>query len=202
MDAADDSFLGKEMQDTQSVNPYAAPAVDVGGAAAGDERASEFRLRLFSAQGRIGRVRYLGYSIGLTLLLYLVGALVVGLAYMVLGQDGGNALAGLAVIVGYVLLLVIQIMLTIKRAHDFDSTGWMSLLLFVPLINLLFLFVPGTKGSNRFGQRTAPNSIGVILLACILPLVFVVGVLAAVAIPAYQDYMQRANAAAQAQQLN
>jgi type IV pilus assembly protein PilA len=64
--------------------------------------------------------------------------------------------------------------------------------MFVPLVNMLFWFVPGTAGENRFGKRTPPNTIGVILLACILPVVFVLGILAAIAIPAYQDYTLRA----------
>lgn len=183
------------MQDVQAVNPYAAPAANVLDAVSGDERDTEFRLNLFSAEGRIGRVRYLGYSIGLTLLLYAVGAAVIGLAFAVLGEGAGGTIAVLLAVVGYILLMVIQVLLTIKRAHDFDSSGWMSLLMFVPLANLVFLFVPGTKGSNRYGSRTAPNSTGVILLACILPLVMVIGILAAIAIPAYQDYSQRAQAA-------
>ncbi len=183
------------MQDVQAVNPYAAPAANVLDAVSGDERDTEFRLNLFSAEGRIGRVRYLGYSIGLTLLLYAVGAALIGLAFAVLGEGAGSTIAILLAVVGYILLMVIQVLLTIKRAHDFDSSGWMSLLMLVPLANLVFLFIPGTKGRNRYGSRTAPNGTGAILLACILPLVAVIGILAAIAIPAYHDYSQRARAA-------
>ncbi|KAF7599393.1 MAG: DUF805 domain-containing protein [Candidatus Dactylopiibacterium carminicum] len=183
------------MQLNQGVNPYAVPTATVRDEAGSDERDTEFRLRLFSSEGRIGRVRYLGYSIGLSLLLYAVGAALAAAALGVLGTSAGMILAGVLVAVAYILLFVIQIMLTIKRSHDFNSSGWLSLLLFVPVANLIFLFIPGTKGINQFGPRTAPNGKLAIILACLLPLVFVIGILAAVAIPAYQQYTLRAQAA-------
>jgi len=57
---------------------------------------------------------------------------------------------------------------------------------------MLFWLIPGTDGPNRFGAPPPPNTTGTIVLALILPLVFVVGIVAAVAIPAYQTYAQRA----------
>jgi hypothetical protein len=62
----------------------------------------------------------------------------------------------------------------------------------VPLVNLIFLVMPGTDGPNRFGGRTPPNSAGVLIAAWLVPLLFVGGILAAIAIPAYQDYQKRA----------
>jgi uncharacterized membrane protein YhaH (DUF805 family) len=91
-------------------------------------------------------------------------------------------------------MFVVMVMLTIQRAHDFNTTGWIALLAVVPLVNLIFWFIPGTEGENRFGRQTPPNSIVAILLALILPLVFVLGIVAAIAIPAYQDYVKRAQA--------
>ena len=61
----------------------------------------------------------------------------------------------------------------------------------------MFWFIPGTSGSNRFGAPPPPNSTGVILLALILPIIFVIGIVAAIAIPAYQDYATRARASQQ-----
>jgi uncharacterized membrane protein YhaH (DUF805 family) len=44
----------------------------------------------------------------------------------------------------------------IKRLHDLDMRGWWSLLLFIPLFNLLILvivgLIPGNQEANRFGQ--------------------------------------------------
>ena len=58
----------------------------------------------------------------------------------------------------------------------------------------LVRFVPGTDGENRFGPKTPPNGAGAVALALILPAVFVVGIVAAIALPAYQQYLQRASA--------
>jgi type IV pilus assembly protein PilA len=73
-----------------------------------------------------------------------------------------------------------------------NTTGWLALLVFVPLGVFVFCFWPGTRGENNYGLQPPPNTIGVILLACILPFLFVGGILAAIAIPAYQDYSVRA----------
>ena len=67
-----------------------------------------------------------------------------------------------------------------RRLHDLDKTGWLQLILFVPLLGLLMLlyltFAPGTDGDNRFGPAPAPNSRGVVASVCVLPLLaFVAG---------------------------
>ena len=53
------------------------------------------------------------------------------------------------------LATVIGISLGIRRCHDNDWSGWLVLLSFVPLVNIVFglllLFKPGTPGPNRFG---------------------------------------------------
>lgn len=44
----------------------------------------------------------------------------------------------------------------VRRLHDQDMSGWWVLLFFIPylgaLIALVFMLIPGTKGSNRFGR--------------------------------------------------
>lgn len=98
------------------------------------------------------------------------------------------------------MIFLIQVLLSIQRAHDFNTTGWLAILVFVPLVNLLFWVIPGTDGENRFGLKPPPNGTGAIVLAFILPLIFAIGIIAAVAIPAYQDYVERARAAQEQQQ--
>jgi uncharacterized membrane protein YhaH (DUF805 family) len=166
----------------QSRNPYSTPKAQVSGAK------GEFgEVKIFSAKGRIGRVRYIGYSIGLTLL---IGMLIAGLGAAGAAIGPGATMA--VVVVGYIFMFVVMFLLTVQRAHDFNSTGWLSLLSLIPLVNLIFWFIPGTEGENRFGKQTPPNGTGAVLLAAILPIVFVVGILAAVAIPSYQEYVKRA----------
>jgi len=103
-----------------------------------------------------------------------------------------GAVGGILAIIGYIGLLVLMFMLTIQRAHDFNTSGWLSLLVLVPLANFIFWFIPGTDGDNRFGAQTPPNSVLVLIAAWLVPVFFVVGILAAIALPAYQDYTKRA----------
>lgn len=46
-------------------------------------------------------------------------------------------------------------MLTTRRLHDLDTSGWMQLVFYIPLIGwiygLIVIFSPGTPGHNRFG---------------------------------------------------
>ncbi|HCY64883.1 MAG TPA: hypothetical protein DHV59_19100 [Oxalobacteraceae bacterium] len=70
----------------------------------------------------------------------------------------------------------------------------------VPLVNLILalymIFGAGTPAENRFGPRPAKNSRAVVICGLLLPaLIAVIGILAAIAIPAYQDYVVRAKAA-------
>jgi uncharacterized membrane protein YhaH (DUF805 family) len=157
-------------------NPYGAPRAKVGDAA------EEFQpVKLFAVSGRIGRARYIVYSILVQFALILPAMALVALS-------PGPGLAVLAV--AYIATFVISIMLTIQRSHDFNMTGWFSLLVFVPFANLVFWFIPGSDGPNRFGAKTQPNSTRVIV--SLVPVVFVLGIVAAVALPAYQDYVKRA----------
>lgn len=160
---------------TPGVNPYAKPNAAVA------EAAEEFQeVRVFSTSGRIGRVRYIAYGMGIYILFGILGALL----SFVVGQFG--------MVVAWLAIMIVGFMLTIQRCHDFNTTGWLSLLVLVPLVNLIFWFIPGTDGPNDYGARTPPNGTGVIIAAFIVPIVAVVGILAAVAIPAYQQYQMKA----------
>jgi len=165
-------------------NPYAAPQTNV---TPSERDADEYgEIKLFSPRGRIGRVRYIGYSMGLTILTWIV----IGIIAAIVSQIDQSALV-LVIVVGYVAVLVIQFLLTIQRAHDMNVTGWLSLIWLLPLGVFVFWFVPGTRGENDYGRRPPPNTALVVILTCLVPIVFI-GVLAAIAIPAYQDYTLRA----------
>lgn len=178
-------------------SPYQPPRSSITPASATDYG----EINLLSARGRLGRVRYIGYSMGIGLVINVIGGLLGGAGALL--EEGGGHLAGLAVggaiIVLVLLALVVSVMLAIQRLHDFDASGWWSVLVIVPFANLVLylvmLIMPGTQGPNHFGNPPPPNTTGVILLASILPLIVVIGIVAAIAIPAYQDYLERARAA-------
>jgi uncharacterized membrane protein YhaH (DUF805 family) len=160
---------------TPGVNPYAKPNAAVA------EAAEEFQeVRVFATSGRIGRVRYIAYGMGIYLLFGILG----GLLSLAIGNAG--------MVIAWIAIVVVGFMLTIQRCHDFNTTGWLSILVLIPLVNLIFWFIPGTDGQNDYGAKTPPNGVGVIVAALIVPIIAVIGVIAAIALPAYQDYVKRA----------
>ena len=115
-------------------NPYGAPRAAV------DDAHEKFQpVRIFAVSGRIGRARYITYTMGLSLLI----SFIAGMLGALLGPIGAALIA-----VGWVAIIVISVMLTIQRCHDFDTTGWLALLAVIPLVNLIFWFIPGSDGDN------------------------------------------------------
>lgn len=142
---------------------------------------------LLSPKGRVGRLRYLAHSTWLQLAAYLVlGGL--GFALSMVNE----LLGALPFLVLLVAVVYINVVFAIKRCHDFNTSGWLSLLLLVPLAPLVFWFIPGTKGSNQYGPPPTPNTALIVIGGIVFPILLLVGTLGAIAIPAYQDYTQRA----------
>lgn len=52
----------------------------------------------------------------------------------------------------YLVLLAYGFIVTIKRLHDMNTSGWYSIFTIIPFVWLIFLFIPGTSGPNRFGD--------------------------------------------------
>ena len=158
-------------------NPYAKP-----NAAVADTAEEYQEVKVFATSGRIGRVRYIAYGMGIYLLFGILG----GLLSIAIGAPG--------LWISSIATLVVGFMLTIQRSHDFNTTGWLSILVLIPLVNFIFWFIPGTDGENRFGAQTPPNTVMVLIGAWLVPFFFIIGIAAAVALPAYQDYVKRAKA--------
>ena len=172
-------------------NPYSMPQSEL------TERVSDdtYMPKLFSLSGRIGRVRYLAYGFAAGMLL-----IPVMLLTTVLGGLGGAFGGIVGMLLGYAAYFAAIFVVARRRLNDLGKTGWLSLLMLVPLVNigvgLWLLFGEGDHGSNEYGPAPAPNTTGVIILAWAIPVVSVLfGILAAISIPAYQDYVNKARAA-------
>ncbi len=174
-------------------NQYAAPAANVADIAPETGYAA---LDYFSANGRIGRLRYMAYLVGGGFLLNIATGVAAGI--FVAAAPGLLSVMNVVAWIPFTWWLVIN---GIKRSHDFNASGWWSAATLIPFASLIWLFVPGTQGANRYGPPPPPNTTGVKILALFAPLFFVaiVGVLAAVAIPAYKDYIAKAHAAQRVQ---
>jgi uncharacterized membrane protein YhaH (DUF805 family) len=177
---------------TEMTNPYAAPRATVADVYEGD--AGVQPVKLWSAKGRIGRARFLAYTM-FSYIIFIVAATLLG---FILGIAGLGRSEGL--IVGMTFLLAIPyfvfyVLTGIQRSHDMDWSGWMLFLALIPLVALIWVFKSGTKGSNRFGAPPPPNTTGVLIGAWLLPVIVGLGIVAAIALPAYQGYTMRAKAA-------
>jgi len=139
---------------------------------------------MWSASGRLGRLRYLAYATGA----YLLAALVVGIFAAVVGDTPG----AIVTVLVYVVMLVFTILVAIQRSHDMDWSGWTVLLTVIPFVAFIWIFKRGTEGTNQYGAPPPPNTLGVKILGLLLPILGMVGIAAAIALPAYMEYTRRA----------
>lgn len=178
-------------------NPYATPDAVLSAPLAG---VTTYQPKFFSIHGRIGRLRYLAYlSLSGFILSGLAGILIAVLLPTMLGGEG--SMVTVAIVLGLINIpaFVLTFIIAKRRLNDLDRSGWWSLIFFVPILNVIaalyLVFGSGTEGHNRFGPPPAKNSALLVIGGLVLPIVFGVGILAAVAIPAYQEYTQRAQIA-------
>lgn len=153
-----------------------------------------------SPKGRFGRLSFAAWTMLMTIVFCIV------IFILAFASFGGNLLVSsdfplitvLLFIVIYVAMIYVSFIFTIRRLHDRDQTGWLSLLMLIPFFNLIFLIyllaAKGSDGENSYGplRETAgwEKVFGWIYIV-ILPLAFVFGIIGAIALPAYQGYIER-----------
>lgn len=146
--------------------------------------------RFIGVSGRIGRVRYLGWLMAMTLCFIPIMLIGTGIAAM------SSTLAMLALGIVSIAAVVIGIFIGVQRLHDIGWSGWLLLVHLIPVVGsvfaLLMLIIPGTQGVNRYGPPPPPNSTAVKVLAWLFLLIPISGIVAAIAIPQYQGYVERA----------
>jgi uncharacterized membrane protein YhaH (DUF805 family)/Tfp pilus assembly major pilin PilA len=178
------------------VNPYTVPTT-----ALEADGADIYLPSIFSFSGRIGRLRYLAYGVGFSLLLGIATVPILGVVGVLGVQSGMPAISLVVIGIFYLATFVISVMFSKRRLNDLNRSGWWFLLFFIPIVNLLLaiylVFFPGTDGPNNFGAAPVQNSWAVILMAILFPIIPVggTGILAAIAIPQYSDFTQRSKIA-------
>jgi len=74
------------------------------------------------------------------------------LGYFSNGIKDGNPILGIFILLISILLTGFYFHIAMKRFRDFNMSGWYSLLLCIPLLNIIILlgllFIPGTKKEN------------------------------------------------------
>lgn len=140
-------------------------------------------VNFFTVSTRIGRVRYLShlmlfYALAIPGLLLVYINLVIGMV---------------ALAIAYIAILILTVIAGIQRLHDLDKTGWLWLLFFVPLINVLFaiyiLCASGSDAPNNYGTPPPPNKRWNIALALVFPLLFILGIVASIALPMFANFI-------------
>lgn len=166
---------------TDNNNPYQAPGAEVA-----DMNQEYSDLWIYTTEGRLGRLRYLTYSFAISIILNLVVGVSAGVA-TALPQELGAIVIMILMIVAYVMAVVTGVFIMIKRFHDLNRSGWLSLLMLIPLVNLivglLLLFAPGKSEVNNYGPPPPPNSRGLVIASVLIIGIFVLGIAAAIAIP-------------------
>lgn len=166
-------------------SPYATPKATVA------ESLPEFgELKVIGIEGRIGRLRYLAWSLVLILACMPVFGIAAGFF------AASEILGGLLMVIAGISVAVISIMFGVKRLHDIGWSGWLLLITLVPVVggvfSLLMFIIPGSTEANRFGPPPPPNSTAVKVLALLWIALIIVGILAAIALPAYMGYADAA----------
>lgn len=192
------------MTELHAENVYHAPK-----AALADGGDAEFAdVGFWRLNGRMGRTYYLAYGVVVPWVAYFVVSTILSLLSMVfLAKSSGVGVVLMVIgsLVSMGVFLGLVCVASAKRLHDINTTGWLSLLFLVPVVNLIafpvlglvLLFAPGAGTSNTHGPRPVPAPVLVKILGFggvfFVVLIAVVGF--AIAIPQYEKYLERAHAA-------
>lgn len=165
-------------------SPFAPPTANVSVDEARDEEVGE--LKVWSFDGRIGRLRYFSWVTVISILLAIVSA-ALGMIF--------NPSTLMRLLISTVLSIAAT-PIAAKRSRDLGWSGWWAFLIIIPIANLCiglaFTFMPGMKGANAYGPPPPPNSLAVKIIAWTAPvmmIVILVGIIAAIAIPAYSGHV-------------
>jgi uncharacterized membrane protein YhaH (DUF805 family) len=100
--------------------------------------------------GRSRRMEYWMFTVGV------IGAsIITSILDNILGLANMLFMYGPFTILLFLSTIVPSIAAAVRRLHDQDKSGWLVLLGFIPLINLVLLvllFLEGTKGDNKYGS--------------------------------------------------
>ncbi len=133
---------------------------------------------LFSLRGRIGRARYVVYFMAALTCAFMVTCLA-GYSMYLLGRFGFMLYQFSITALYFCALPIFLAQLTVRRAHDFNMPGWLALLLLVPVLNLMFWFIPGSRGENNYGAELEAESTAMKVAAVVLPILMIAAFLSA-----------------------
>jgi len=110
--------------------------------------------KIFTPEGRLNRLRYLKYMIALALISGISTFVLSSMMTFLTGDP--NSTPVLMVTGAWALIAGAgNVMLIIRRLHDMGKSGWFALIVFVPVIGVIFsiamFLIPGQVGWNEYG---------------------------------------------------
>lgn len=110
--------------------------------------------------GRAPRAEYWWFQ--LFLILLVGGVFLLGMLLAQTGSAEGGAtlvdrIAIIVVVIGFLALFLPSLAVTVRRLHDWDKSGWLYFISFIPYVGgliLLGMMLPkSSPGENRFGPH-------------------------------------------------
>ncbi len=109
---------------------------------------------IYTTEGRLNRLRYLKYQVLWTIISTVIGC-IIGFTGGFLSSSPESVLVTVPTGIWSFIAGVGGIMLSIRRLHDLNKSGWFLLLALIPIVDIIFLLyiwlMPGTVGSNKYG---------------------------------------------------
>ena len=181
------AFSLAETHETESASDFSRPAASPYApprAAVGDDLPEYAELKIFTIHGRIGRLRYLAWTLVLTVAMLVASGILAtaGFAVATASPTAGIILGSLLGFALFVAIVWVSVQIGVQRLHDLGWSGWLYLLNLVPLVNsifpLLLLVLPGNTGANQYGAPPPRNSTAVKVLASLwlafIPLMLII----------------------------
>jgi uncharacterized membrane protein YhaH (DUF805 family) len=114
----------------------------------------ELKDVLFSFTGRISRGTFWGIWLGMLVASFFVGLVAGGISGA--GSDA-ETLGLIVLLIFYIPVTWVGLAMQVKRWHDRNRSGWMTLIGLISLIGPLWVlielgFLPGTEGPNDYGD--------------------------------------------------
>ncbi len=129
----------------------------------------------FSLSERVGRVRYFAYTLLAMVACGLLLILIYLLALLLPATVGKLVATSSFIIVKNVVIPMVVFVMSIRRLHDLDLSGWWAIGVLIPFATLILLVWPARNEPNRYGPPPpatprALNVTAVLLPAAILSL--------------------------------
>ncbi|RZA00600.1 MAG: DUF805 domain-containing protein [Moraxellaceae bacterium] len=154
-----------------------------------------------SPRGRFARLAYMAWYLIISVVIFTVAVLAMALFGSLTTGDSADPTpkTGQLIVLGiaYLVFFYYAVVLGVRRLHDLNKTGWLTLLWLVPLINIIFLLylmaAKGSVGANDYGLPRANKGwekvAGIVYIILTVASIVVLGW---VSVNSYQTYTERA----------